>query len=373
MEESRLEEHVGGPRPHHRRLPAHHAAERHRPAGVGDREQSRAVLHLLLVEQSDALAGLHVAHVDRAFELGVVERVHRLAAFEHHVVGDVHQRMDRAQPRALEASHHPGRRGRARIESANDPAVVGAASLRLRDADGTLVLDRSRDRGGRAQLARGTDDRRGVARDAEHRQAVAAIGRELESEVRVVEREDIANVAADGRIVGKHQQPRVVVREAELARRAQHAARLDPAQLRLADLERRRGARRGRKARAYKGARHLLPRGDIRRAAYDLQRLARPRVHLGDAQLVGIRMRGDALDQRDDHALERARDRRHLLHLEAAHRERVREALDRHVDAHQLLEPLQRDLHAAQPGVIGIAPRSAGRSRRTAAGRSPRT
>ena len=56
-----------------------------------------------------------------------------------------------------------------------------------------------------------------------------------------------------------------------------------------------------------------------------VQRLAGARVDLGHAQLVGVGMRRHALHVADDDAGELGRDRRDLLDLEPAHRERVRE------------------------------------------------
>ena len=61
------------------------------------------------------------------------------------------------------------------------------------------------------RLERRTGDRRDLARDAEHAQRMAEVGRELEGEDRVVELERGAHVGADDGIVIEDEQPFVIV------------------------------------------------------------------------------------------------------------------------------------------------------------------
>jgi hypothetical protein len=140
----------------------------------------------------------------------------------------------RAVPRARGGA--PSSRACARARRCpDDAAVVLAARLALGDADLARIRESSRPPPGRGSRS-ARRDRRDVARDAEHRQAIAAVGRELEREVDVVEIEVLADVAPDRRIA-RARGARVVLRKPELARRAQHAARFDAAQLRLLDLQ----------------------------------------------------------------------------------------------------------------------------------------
>jgi hypothetical protein len=125
---------------------------------------------------------------------------------------------------------------RARVDALDDAAVVLAARLALGDRISRASGNRRGHRLAAAAAAPSAVIGRDVARDAEHRQAIAAVGRELEREVDVVEIEVLADVAPDRRIA-RARGARVVLRKPELARRAQHAARFDAAQLRLLDLQ----------------------------------------------------------------------------------------------------------------------------------------
>ena len=107
--------------------------------------------------------------------------------------------------------------------------------------------------------------RRHFARDAEHAHAVAAVRRQVELEDRVVEAQRVdAAPRPLAASAGSSSRPLASVRQAELARRAQHAGRFDAAQLRLPDLHA------ARQLRADRRQRRLQPGARIRRAADDL-------------------------------------------------------------------------------------------------------
>ena len=80
---------------------------------------------------------------------------------------------------------------------------------------------------------------------------------------------------------GEREEPAVIVRQSELARRAEHAVALDPAHLRDPDLERLIG-RFARQTRAHHRERRLHSGDDVRCAAHDLQRLAAARIDAAD-------------------------------------------------------------------------------------------
>ena len=129
------------------------------------------------------------AHDDGAFEQSVVVGVQRLAQLEHHVVGDVDDRRNRTDAAALEALLHPGGRRRARHRF---PRSCAKRSEGTPPASSTRTARSARacrpaTRQSAALSSGGAGDRGDLARDAEHRQAVGAIRRDLERDQRVVE------------------------------------------------------------------------------------------------------------------------------------------------------------------------------------------
>ena len=183
--------------------------------------------------------GAAPAHDEAAVDLVEVEDVRRPAELEHHVVRDVDQRRHRALAAAREAIDHPARR---RARAVSTPRTTRPEKRPHRS--GASTVDRQHRRrsstgtgGNVGVFERRAGQRRDLARDAEDAQAVAEVGRELEREDRVVERRAAARTSrpTDACVV-EDQQAAMVVGELQLARRAQHAAALDAAQ--LADLDR---------------------------------------------------------------------------------------------------------------------------------------
>ena len=86
----------------------------------------------------------------------------------------------------------------------------------------------------------------------------------------------------------------VLVAERELARRAEHAVGDRAANLALLNLEA------AGQHRARQRERIQLSRGDVGRAAHDVEQRAGARVDLRDVQMVGVRMRRFLDDARDD-------------------------------------------------------------------------
>ena len=166
----------------------------------------------------------------------------------------------------------------------------------------------------------GARRRRNVARDADDRQAIGAIGCELQRQQPIVEIERRTKVGADFGIDGEHEQARRVVVDAELLRGAEHSRRLDAAHFCLCDRDATGQARTGEGARDFHAGRR------IGCAADDLQERSGSRVDAADAQSLGIRMRRNLRDPRDHHPGEFRRGAHRVLDFEAGHRQRVGKA-----------------------------------------------
>jgi hypothetical protein len=150
---------------------------------------------------------------------------------------------------------------------------------------------------------------------------------------------------AGRQVRGQFQQPRMILRQAQFARRAQHPRRLHAAHLGHADLHA------AGQFRAHAGQRHFQTGRGVGRAADDLQAFAGAVVHLADAQLVGVRMRRDLDDVSHYHARESGRRGHGVFDFQAGHRKPVREFVgcDRGID--QRTQPGFGKLHD-QPSVI---------------------
>ena len=181
-------------------LAAHDSGKSQRLRGVGDEQKVVVEIEHLLVEQRELLTGPREAHDDRSLEQTVVVRVQRLAELEHHVIGDVDDRGDRANPAAFEALLHPFGRRRARVDALDRSRHETRARLRVFDAHFALCARGDRYLGRRRQCDGDLGERGDLARDSEHRQAIRAIGRELQGEQRVVEVERFTQVRPCGRV-----------------------------------------------------------------------------------------------------------------------------------------------------------------------------
>ena len=167
-----------------------------------------------------------------------------------------------------------------------------------------------------AALERDPVDCRHLARDAGDAQAIAAVRRQGNVDDAIVEREILTDRRADGRIVGEFEDADRLLGELEFRRRTDHAARLDPADLRLLDLE---PGQAGADARE----RDLESGAHVGRTADHAVTVAAV-VDLADAQLVGIGMSVRADDAGDDDAVECRARRAQALDLVAGHRQLVR-------------------------------------------------
>ena len=139
--------------------------------------------------------------------------------------------------------------------------------------------------------------------DADHGQAVGAVGRDLAIEDRIGATEVLGKRHAHGRVRGQNPDALVVAGQAKLALGAVHAAGYDAAQLALLDVHV------ARQFRADHGGHDVVALIEVLRAAHNLQGLGvavgvdvvGAHVDQGDPQVVGIGvcLLGDHL-RRDD-------------------------------------------------------------------------
>ncbi len=282
LEVGRLEEDLGGGLRHLGGGPAHDPGDGLRCAlGVADEEILTGELTLDAVERGDPLTGVGQAHDDAApREPRQVEGVQRLVALEQHVVGDVDHVADRTHARLHQPLRHP--RGRRPHRDARDPAEVAGAAVRVVDHHGDVTRHLGIARRVRLRHPEVEAEVRGqLARQSDDAHRVGAVGRDGEVEDGVVEPEEVAHVGPElaRRIEGED--AGVVVAQAQLLGRAEHAVghlAADLAPLQLETAGQRRPGRR---------VRHDHPRHHVGRSAHHAG-LRRAGAHVDERELVGI-------------------------------------------------------------------------------------
>ena len=143
----------------------------------------------------------------------------------------------------------------------------------------------------------------------------------------------------------------MVAAEAELARRAVHAARRHAPQLRFLDPDA------AGKLGAHKRHDDVVARVEILRSADDLQRLGRTvgpevrlaHIHPADPHMVAVGMRVLADDAACHDMVERVAQTLHAFHARARQIDPVAERLHVRGDLDVFGKPLQRYLHARLP------------------------
>ena len=337
-----LEHDVGRAFADPRILAAHDPADVVHARIIRDHRHERLQRIVLAVQRQHGLARPRRSRRQSAAQLGDIVGMAGPAEVQHHVVRDVDQRRDRPLPGGLQPPLHP--LGRRAVAKAPDRSPVESrAALR--------ILDPHRYRTGKAaldlrhckRLQRAYPGRSKIARDPANAHAVLPVGRNRNVEHLIVE-PCISRVGgADRRVRGKLDDAAMVVAKLKLARRAHHAAALDPADGR--DLQghvdpRHIGARRA------EHADH--PRARIRRAAHHLH-LAVAGVDGEHLQLVGLRVLAGRQDPRNSKRRQCLGWVVHSLDLEADRRQLVGNFLPRRVRFEMRLSQLQRELHAPTP------------------------
>ena len=269
----------------------------------------------------------------------------RLAELEQHQVGGIHDVVDRALAHGLDAAAQPQRRRRDR-EPFDRLGDVARAALAILDLEIEVVATAPA-RGEAPGAGRGpaaAECGPHLARQSDHAQAVGPVEGDLDLEhglrraQHLVERtpEREAGVAVEEAL--EVHDPLVVVRQLQLAGRAQHALALLAADLARAD------DRAAREGRAHRGERHDHPRAHVGRAAHDAQ-LAGAAVDATEREAVGVGMARDLEHPRHHHPRERAPVGLDALDVEAAPSERLGHPLGCGVELDPLAQPGDRQLH----------------------------
>ena len=345
---------------------AHDAGQGQGLVVVSDDQGVRVEVELTTVEQGQALTRLGQAHPYSAAEALQVEGVHRLAEFEHHIIGDVDQWTKAADAAATQAFLHPQRGHCPWVDVADDATDIVRAGVRGLDGDRKHVVDGSRyRRHGRLADAQAVQ-RADLAGDAGDAEAVAAVGGQVDVDDGVVEGQGAEQIAAGAQLVGQVEQPVGLVGHAELSGGAEHAEGFDPAQRGAFD------------AQATLEGRTDLGRGglhagtNVGRAADDGDRVGLADIDRADPQAVGVGMGSDAQHLADDDAGQVRGNRLDTVDFEPGHGQLFDQAVAVEVGIDPLAQPLLTEFHGAARPVrdfIEIGAGSAGRFRRTAAGR----
>ncbi len=205
--------------------PAHHSRQGDRAGLVGDHHVLRMEFSGDVVERGQPLTRACAPDADPSGQLGPVESVQGLPGLQHHVVGDVHGKRDGAHSALPQPMHHPVRCRGARIEPRYRSYRESVAAGRVVDMD--LVCAAVGQRHRRGDVAERDAERgRCLPGQSSDRQAVPAIGRHRDVENDVAQAQQVKRIIAGlHRIRWQHEDPGVVVADAQLALRADHAVR----------------------------------------------------------------------------------------------------------------------------------------------------
>jgi len=176
-------------------------------------------LNRFAVQKLDGFALARPAHGKAVgIQLLDVVEVRRAAELEHHVVRDVDQSRHRTLTGALKARLHPFRGLRLRVEVPDHAAREAAAEVGRLNLDREPALARGGNRSHRGENEGRARNGVHVAGNAHDGERIAAVGRELQLNLRVVKTRIFADVGADRRVVRKDPDAVVVLVDAEFAR-----------------------------------------------------------------------------------------------------------------------------------------------------------
>ena len=232
-----------------------------------------------------------------------IKRVQRLTEFEENVVAHVNDVVDGTGTQSRDTLDKPLRR-RADLHVANDASGVARAELRVVDLDRdqlahVLGIGGARHRTGRVVMPRHVIHGTNLAGEPLHREAVGTVGRDLEVEHRIGKAAPGGKRLTQRRILGQFHDAIMAASQVELALRADHAAALDTAQLRLLDLE----VTGQNRTDGSDG--DLEPSAYVGRSAHDLRRLgAIAKVDGRHRHMIAVGMGLAGLDEANLHALE---------------------------------------------------------------------
>ena len=270
-----------------------------------------------------------------------------LAGLEHHQIGDVHHVIDRPHASSLQTLLQPAGRGSHRHAIQGGEAEQAALLHAAQVCGGRLQgLGRGRLRR-RSEAGATTAERRYLAGDAPHREAIGPVGGDRQLQHLIIEAQGRTHRLSDGRDRVKqliqNGDAAAGVGQTELLQRADHAAAGDAAQLGRLDRQPHRG-----QGASHQRHRHVDAGAHVGGAADNLQHLASSDPHLADAELVGIGMGFALLDVTDDDPARQGREILDLLDFKASDREAFRQLSGLELiwlHLHQFLQPLERDPH----------------------------
>ena len=350
LEERALEDEVGGVGADAGIHAAHNAGDDQGLGGVRDDQHLGSEHALLAVERREFFSRDGATNDDlSAAKFTRVEGVQRLTGFEHHIVADVDDVIDRTEADGGEARLEP-RGARANLNAGNNVCGVEWAVFRTVDADGGQeIAAQSRacrfvDRAAEDFLRveeRELEPRGEFTRDAEVREGVGAVGRDLDIEHGVSGREHIVDGGTERRAVRENEEAGGIFGDAEFLRGTHHAVGGLAADFRLLDFE---ISGQNCPGKCYGDAVADLV---ILRAANDglhAERVAE--VDRADGEFVGVRVFIADKDFADDDMGELGRaGADDLLHLEAEEGDRAGDLVVRSVEGDVVAEPVKRNFH----------------------------
>ena len=179
---------------------AHDARKRDSLFVVGDNERLCVEHVILIVERTEFLALCGAAHGDsRAVKALVVKCVHRLTVLKHDIVGDIDDIVDRTHAGRAESCSHPEGRG-CDLNVFDDARGVARAEICRVDLYRKIIVyriavARTAHLGG-VQLKFAVKGDRRLARKTDHREAVGAVGCNLEFDGGIRKAERLADIFA---------------------------------------------------------------------------------------------------------------------------------------------------------------------------------
>ena len=346
IEQRRFDEDVDGVRGAARPLAADDAAQCLGPVVVGDDRHPGVQFVHLAVQRGQRFPRPGQADVEVAADLVGIEHVQGPAQADGEIIGDVDQGRNGPQPDGPQLVPEPGRA--VCVFDATDGAAdeigarVGGFGVELQmDGDGTP--ERARDRVRVHGLQGPQPGRRQIPGDPPDAQAVAPVGRDRDVDHRIGEAHDAGGGRAHRRVLGKLDDPLVLVAQAHLALGQQHAVAFHAADAGF--LEPHPGARNdrpgGREHAQHAGAR-------VGGAAHHLRGSA-ARVHPADPEAVGVGMGLRRQHPRHHEPRQPVGTVDHLFHLEADHGQPCGDLVHRGVGVQVVLEPAERHLHEFSP------------------------
>ena len=325
-------------------LAAHDAGQRFHARIVGNHPDFLVQRVFPLVQRLEGLSLQRAADHQIAFHLGRIENMQRASAVIGDEIGDIDQRINRTQANRLQARLQPVRR-RTVLHAAHQPKAESRAEISVADRDLDRAREGAADRARRAVLQLAQPGGGQIAGDALYPQPVRAVGRHFKIDHRVGHAQRLCGGRANGPFVLQVRNAVMVFTRFQLLGGAEHAVAFDPADLARLLVQREIQARNIRPQRRI-DADHAG--AGVRRAADDLLHPVHG-LDRADFQLVGVRMLfgGDHLGRGEGR---KARGGiLDALDLQAGHRHRLDDFVERGLGFQVLFQPGQGEFHQLNP------------------------